>query len=446
MEALADSAVEANCATAAIHRSAPWIDPVVEALWPSSIADYSVSTLWHWDEGEIAAAMTGDRLRDNALLNKWEFAQGRSILESFPWRLSIPFVQCNAQCDFCAAWLMQGKSTLIDLIEALGPAIRHCYQLDLVGWGEPLIHPEFPQILDILKRESDPRARLALTTNGTRLEQWADRLLEANILQYAVSIHAACEPTHCNLMGFRVGTFDRVLDGVRALVNRKTEHPGLDVETVLVVTRQNIQEIPAFIDLSVALGVDRVHLRTLMPQAEPREGLDYHRLPPYLHSDFEHLRLAAQGAISASPIPVRGDPLTWSVPVFSPEWEPKLQSLPVTARRTRNAFPFVEHDWEVLGGGEFSQDLAGCETLEDPFARTAPLRCPSPYTAFYVNGTDRRVIPCVYMHKVPDHEFMHFKPSMSFHDIWNAPALVAVRRHLNSGPLMPACLKCPFYC
>jgi hypothetical protein len=50
------------------------------------------------------------------------------------------------------------------------------------------------------------------------------------------------------------------------------------------------------------------------------------------------------------------------------------------------------------------------------------------------------------MHDVPGHDHLHFKPSMRFEDVWNSPAMVAVRRALNEGPLMPECLKCPFHC
>jgi MoaA/NifB/PqqE/SkfB family radical SAM enzyme len=285
-----------------------------------------------------------------------------------------------------------------------------------------------------------------LTTNGTRLEDWIDRLLAANVMDYAISIHAATQETHQDLMGFRAEEFERVKRAIRRLTAQKAEFPRLNVELVLVVTRQNIGEIPAFIEMSERLGADQVHLRTLMPMDSPREGLDYHRLPPYLHPEFESLRHAAEMAIARSRLPVKADPGTWSRPVFSPEWEPRLGSIPLTARGDRRYYRISEIEWDALGAGQPHQAAEPCRLREDPYGRHPPLYCPSPYTAFYVNGTDRRVIPCVYMHKVPNHEFMHFKPSMTFADVWNSPAMVAVRRSLHQGPLMPTCLKCPFHC
>jgi hypothetical protein len=199
--------------------------------------------------------------------------------------------------------------------------------------------------------------------------------------------------------------------------------------------------------MSERLGVEKVHLRTLMPMESPRDGLDYHRLPPYLHPQFESLREAALSAIASSGLSIRSEPDTWSRPVFSAEWESRLDSIPLTSRKDRKTYyRMSEIRWDDLGAGQPSRESEPCDPTVNLYGRTAPLYCPSPYTAFYANGTDRRVIPCVYMHKVPGHEFMHFKPLMTFEEVWNSPAMVAVRRSLHEGPLMPTCLKCPFYC
>lgn len=431
-----------------LPESPPNVDPLVEELWPFLGPEFSVSNLRTWSEDTLRARMTSDALLDNLMLNKWEFANGRTVLESYPWRLSIPFILCNAKCDFCAAWHVKGNAPLDDLMTSLLPVIQRAVQLDLVGWGEPLVHPQFADILNLLKKEAHPRARIALTTNGTRLDAWSERLLEANVMDYAISVHATNSKTHQDLMGFEPHVFDTVIDAVSKLAARKSQFPNLFVELVLVVTQQNIGEIPAFIALSESLGVHQVHLRTLMPLEAPRDGLDYHRLPPYLHPEFEHLRDAAVAAMSNASVRVKGDPQTWSRPVFSPEWEAKLADIPTTSRqsRTKSTMRIGPIDWDKLGAGETTLEPAPLAAGENTYGREAPLYCPSPYTAFYVNGTDRRVIPCVYMHKVPGHEFIHFKPSMSFKDVWNSPATVAVRRHLHRGPLMPACLTCPFHC
>jgi len=450
-----DQTVRPGSDTAELHRShcgsttgtAITVDPWAEALWHTPIRQIPVRELRTWSEDWLRAQFKGDALQDNMLLNKWEFAQGRTRLESLPWRLSLPFITCNARCEFCAAWNIHGKSDLRPLIHSLKPVIRSCGELDLVGWGEPLIHPQFGAVLKLLREVAHPSARVALTTNGTRLKQWADRLIEANIRHYAVSVHAAHAATHQDLMGFRNEVFDQVLEGVRALAAHKTRHPDLSVEMVMVVTQQNIAEIAEFLKMSELLGADKAHLRTLMPGLDPpREGLDYHRLPPYLHPAFERLRDKAVEAIAHSSLLVRADPEAWSRPIFTPEWEMKIAAMPLTPRDRRTVkYQILPMDWDSVGAGEAAEQNENGDP-DNPLGRTAPLYCPSPYTALYINAPDHRMIPCVYMYNIPGHRDIHLKPSMTFDDAWNSPAMMAVRRRLHEGPLMPECRRCPFYC
>jgi hypothetical protein len=145
---------QANCAAVGDTLN---VDPLVEDLWPLRDAGFSVAALRGWSEQTLQSKLTGHALLDNVILNKWEFAHGKTVLKSYPWRLSVPFVTCNAQCEFCAAWLIKGKSRLDELMKTLLPVIRHSYQIDLVGWGEPLIHPQFSDILKMLHKECDPR-------------------------------------------------------------------------------------------------------------------------------------------------------------------------------------------------------------------------------------------------------------------------------------------------
>jgi pyruvate-formate lyase-activating enzyme len=433
-----------ECATA---RTSPAFDPQLERLWwQEEAARYPLAEMAGWAERDLECHLTGDGLVDNLLRNKWEFVHGHAELKSYPWRLSLPFMGCNARCDFCAAWLMKGEFRMLDTLRAMLPAIRNAWELDLVGWGEPLLHPEFAEVIALLVREADPRARLALTTNGSLLDKWVDRLLDANIRHFAISLHASNSATHQDVMGFGPRVFDRVLAGVRKLVERSRDYDGVRIELVMVVMQQNIAEVPDFLALAEDLGVGHVNLKTLMPQAEPRLGLDYHRLPPYLHPSFEHHRLRARAAIAASPLSIKTDLATWDRPLFAPEWEPRLRDLPITPRETRFTYPEVPMDWTTAGCGQ-PVGAAGWDVdAPNPMGRSAPVHCPSPYTAFYINAPDRRTIPCVYMHTVPGHEPLHLRPDLTFEQVWNAPAMQAVRTSQHVGPLMPDCKKCPFYC
>ena len=248
-------------------------------------------------------------------------------------------------------------------------------------------------------------------------------------------------------MGLQEGDFDRVIAGVKKLVSRRERYPRLSVEMVMVVTQQNLAEIPDFIDMCEGLGVQRIYLKTLMPMDEPREGLDYHRLPAYRHPDFQALRFKAVMAMQSSELIIRASPQDWSRPIFPPRYEAEIELLPLTPREQRNVYFYsYDRDLEALSAGEPSACPERIEETGNVYGREAPLYCPSPYTSFYSEGFNRRVIPCIYMLKVEGHEHIHYKPVHEFPEVWNSPAMVALRKRLHEGPLMSTCLKCPFFC
>jgi hypothetical protein len=55
--------VASACSTTAL-------DPRVEHLWPLPVPEFGVAALRAWDEAALRARLTGDRVRDNLILNK----------------------------------------------------------------------------------------------------------------------------------------------------------------------------------------------------------------------------------------------------------------------------------------------------------------------------------------------------------------------------------------
>jgi hypothetical protein len=128
----------------------------------------------------------------------------------------------------------------------------------------------------------------------------------------------------------------------------------------MVITQQNIAEVPAFIELGNRLGVTEIWLRSLLPQSGLIPGLNYHELPPYLHPDFEALRRSAVDAIKASQVPVQADPSLWGQRIFSeameqqfrlnpPRLVPREQALRDRDLRHRNHFLYDQQQTRFRG-------------------------------------------------------------------------------------------------
>jgi hypothetical protein len=192
-----------------------------------------------------------------------------------------------------------------------------------------MAHPRFDELCDRLARLRDPISKVYTITNGYFIEKWRDHLEKINLYSYSISLNAATPETHDVVMGLGRDAFPRIVDSIAHLIEigKKVEQQR-NVFITLVVTQQNLAEIPAFIELGNRLGVTEIWLRSLLPQAGLIPGLNYHVVPPYLHPDFERLRRSAVAAIQSSQIPVQADPGVWGQPIFSEGLEQQIRLNP----------------------------------------------------------------------------------------------------------------------
>src|ERR1051325_3235691 len=110
-------------------------------------------------EDVVLNIFPNDALLSNFVLNMWELAHGKEVVKSRPWNISLPISDlCNARCSFCTSWLDGKKLLSIDQLEMFEPVLRTAVYVGLVGHGEPLAHPQFPEICERLDRYLDPRA------------------------------------------------------------------------------------------------------------------------------------------------------------------------------------------------------------------------------------------------------------------------------------------------
>lgn len=97
---------------------------------------------------------------------------------------------CNLQCSFCPEVEREKKIlNVVQFKKILQEVLPHTEQICLHLMGEPLAHPEFPQILKICEEEG---AVVHLTTNGTFLSKYgfSTFLRSKAIRQINFSIHS----------------------------------------------------------------------------------------------------------------------------------------------------------------------------------------------------------------------------------------------------------------
>jgi len=406
-----------------------------------------------YSDSEIGDLLRFDPWERNRITNMLELDQGDAELTSYPLDVCLPIADiCNARCTFCTSWLEGKKILKIEQLDGFKPVIQHAQAIGLAGHGEPLSHPKLPAILSRLRDWVDPRTLCYVITNGVYLYKNLEALIEARVVSYAFSLNAASAETHETVMGLAPGSFATILDGIRALIQTRDAKPhlGITVSISLVLTQDNIHEAGAIVRLGNELGVDKVQLKTIAGAGGEIPGLNYHRLPPYLHPDFETHKADALQAISDSAIEVQCSLDSWETPVFPKEVAEQFEVSPpkfvqrteaLKSKEVRDFYQAQEKYLTPTTGRLLSrvEDFDG----HNPYNRSPRYACDAPYRNLYLNDFSFSMVPCCYMSHVPGHEPVIYDGTSDFFEAWNSEAMQTLRRRLKEGPFFNMCTKCP---
>jgi len=375
-----------------------------------------------------------DPWRYNRLLNQWEQENGAVTLKSYPLDLSLPLIDlCNAKCIFCSYWGCTPRFMAEADIDQYLDVFKYLAYVGINPAGEPLMHPEFDAAISKIRRMVDPRCSFYLVTNGVLLREKQDVILD-HIDSLTISLNAATAKTHETVMGIK-GAFERIIDAIRKLVQKKRGlNKPLNIYTTYVVLRQNLHEIPEFINLAESIGLDRVYFRNLATANDnnpikPGNNPNYTRHQPRFHPEFELHRERATSAMSAAKIDVVAEIEQW-------EEDISVSSTTIPDKRRAPVFMAVEADGSV----EKSLSKQGWVKKPRHFAESS---CQYLYK-YMIDPRLSNVQPvCVYMETLPGYkpvslDFAHFMEKVR-----NAPAMTALRRAFHDGEMIPeTCTKC----
>jgi SynChlorMet cassette radical SAM/SPASM protein ScmF len=192
-----------------------------------------------------------------------------------PGRKNIPYLDklyihltegCNLACRHC--WLAPGFDTdgthyptlSIALFEK---AISEAKPLGLSGvkltGGEPLLHPRFSEILDIIEKEG---IYLSIETNGILVSsQLARRIAKFPNASASVSIDGATAKTHEWIRGVK-GSFEKAKEAVRNLTAS-----GIPTQIITTIMRANAHETEAVVEMAAELGASSIKFNIVQPIA-----------------------------------------------------------------------------------------------------------------------------------------------------------------------------------
>ncbi|MCE5228888.1 radical SAM protein [bacterium] len=210
-------------------------------------------------------------------------ATGRAMVGPASIRINPMGTICNHACPMC--WIrhtppeqiarqkkddLERAMRLADyeaLFRGMPPGLE---EVNVVGGGEPLVHPEALGILESIKARG---WRGSIITNGTLLkEPIARRLVEIGWDQVRVSVHAGDRETYRLVQG--VDHYDTLIRNLKTLSRLRRESGGARPQLIIfhVIQRANIDSIDRLFAMAADVGADEIVFEKLITY-EPGESL-----------------------------------------------------------------------------------------------------------------------------------------------------------------------------
>lgn len=172
--------------------------------------------------------------------------------------------RCNFQCVHCYSESgPQGKAAelpvplVLALLKELG---THGTEFLSIGGGEPLMYPDLPLVISTARAEG---LEVEVTTNGSLASSTRIARLKESGLRFV----------QLSLDGATAGTFESIRKGGRFEQVLENSHDLAEAFTLTVsavALPENLDELPALIDLAKGMGASYFRVIPLMPSGRGR--------------------------------------------------------------------------------------------------------------------------------------------------------------------------------
>ncbi len=309
----------------------------------------------------------------------WEH---KVLYDSKDWMQIEVTSRCNALCSYCPRTVYhkqwKDRSMPMETFKALLPALQKTDLAYLQGWGEPLLHKDFPEMVRLAKESG---CTVGVTTNGILLrESLLEKLIESGLDILAFSLAGTTAATNDPV---RAGApFEKVmqkLDLVRQ-VKERGGHNSPIVHIAYMLLRSGLDDLEGLPGLMQAKGVEQAVVSVL--DFEPGVELSAEVLAPENETELREL----EDRFSRLKSRAREMGLTIHTPVFGVHGQDGL----VCAEN-------VEHALFVSAQGDVSPCVyANVPVNRADFARYGQ---PEPYSSVTFGNVNEQLLPAVWRSK-----------------------------------------------
>lgn len=228
--------------------------------------------------------------------------EGRIAIEPSLANIEIT-TRCTLGCTSCARTQLklQSRHMTMETYQAVLAALPHAWRINLVGLGEPLLHPD---VTEFVRFAANQGRRVALVSNAMHLDTFmASTLLDAGLAAITFSLDAMSEK---QVERLRKGSdIEMIRSNIRAFQSVRSRR-GRSVGTAIftALTAESIGELPHIIDFALEAGIDALMLSDLNFPSNQDRSLAHHLNIEMADSLRTSLRYAARNGLPV--LSVRG--------------------------------------------------------------------------------------------------------------------------------------------
>ena len=173
--------------------------------------------------------------------------------------------RCNLRCKGCILfrgnWEPDRDISLAELIRITDqlPDLEQAY---LHGIGEPLLNKELPEMIQHLKRR---KVYVLFNSNGILLNRRHQQdLITAGLDELRISLDAASSQGYEKIRS--INAFEGVINNLKSfrLLQKQLQVASPKLSLWFLGTRDNISELPGFVELAAEIEIEHVYLQRLV--------------------------------------------------------------------------------------------------------------------------------------------------------------------------------------
>lgn len=191
----------------------------------------------------------------------------RSYLARRPPRLDWVQLEvtsrCTAGCTYCPRAAAGGgwrdRDMPVELLQDFLPSLARTGYVHLQGWGEPLLHPRFLDIVGLLQEAGH---LVGTTSNGLHLDRgYAHALVEAGVEVVALSVAGSDASTSDAVR--RAAPLTCVIEAAQTLEQERRGRARPRIHLAYLLLRSGLDSIERLPELVSEAGVDEVVVSSL---------------------------------------------------------------------------------------------------------------------------------------------------------------------------------------